>query len=96
MLSDDLRKEAQQEDNDLAYLGKMKKVFRQERVERFEDVLPKLNDSDKVITITYYEVQGKYTIATNTKFGIVDYYPKANKILIRKDNDWKVGGLKWL
>lgn len=64
MLSDDLRKEAQQEDNDLAYLGKMKKVYRQERLERFEDVLPKLNDSNKVTTITHYESQGKL-------FGIV-------------------------
>ena len=95
-LSQQMKEDVDKEENDLSYMGKMKKVFRQERVERFEDVLPQLLKSVKVIDITHYEAQGKYMITTDTKFGIVDYYPKANKILIRKDNDWILGGMTWL
>jgi hypothetical protein len=30
------------------------------------------------------------------EYGVVDYFPKANKVLIRKENSWKPHGLKWM
>ena len=41
----------------------------------------------------------KFTIDTDAqeeKFGVIDYFPKANKVLIRKDNKWIKPGLKWI
>ena len=78
--SEKLRSEAQAEENDLKALGLYTKVLREERVESFE------NYKDKLLAefnITEYEAQGKITIEP-TIYGAVDYYPKANKILIRK------------
>lgn len=43
----------------------------------------------------YFRDNGSYSFETE-KFGIIDYYPKANKILIRKGNKWIKPGLKWL
>lgn len=40
-------------------------------------------------------VSGGYTLETQ-EYGIVDYYPKSNKVLIRKDNEWISNGLDWM
>ena len=88
-----LRSEAQAEENDLKALGLYTKALREEGVERFE------NYKDKLLTegfnLTEDETQGKITIEP-TNYGAVDYYPKANKILIRKQNRWITGGLCWI
>lgn len=39
--------------------------------------------------------QGKINIEP-TNYGIIDYYPKSNKILIGKKNKWIEGGLYWI
>lgn len=92
--SEKLKIEAQQEDNDFRAMGKMKKAIRQQRLERFEDYIPKLEARE----IKVYEFDGaKHTLDTQTdEFGIVDFFPKANKVLIRKKNKWEEHGLKWL
>lgn len=96
--SEELRKAAAEEDNDLKAVGLMKQSLREERHERFaEEYLPKLQE--KGYPIRFFENQGKYAIDTkacNKSFGIVDYYPKANNLLIRKDNKWFKPGLKWM
>lgn len=91
--SNDLMKKANNEDNDLKAMGLYTKVMREQRSERFE------NYKDKIIQAGYniieHEAQGKYTIEP-TPYGIIDYYPKANKVLIRKDNEWKTAGLRFI
>jgi len=91
--SEILKQQADEEENDLKALGVYTKVLREERYERFENYKEKL--LQKGYNLTEYEANGKITIE-NTPFGIVDYFPKANKILIRRSNDWKTMGLKWI
>lgn len=91
--SEVLKQEVITEGNDLKILGKYTKVLREERFEKFGDYREAL--LRKGCDIVEHESQGKFTI-DNTSFGIIDYYPKANKVLIRKDNDWKKPGLKWI
>ena len=89
--SERLRIEADKEENDLAFLGKMSKVMRTERNERFEDNwLKKL----KAITEVTKRDNGSYTF--NSKYGTIDYFPRANNLLIRSENKWKKPALKWI
>lgn len=93
MKSNELRQKAELEENDLKALGLYTKVLREERYERFENYKDKLKNAG--YNLTEFEAQGKYTIEP-TKFGIIDYYPKSNKLLIRKENKWITGGLRWI
>lgn len=93
--SKELEKQASEEDNDFKAFALHKKAFREQRSERFEDkYLPLLSAMFEV----YNKDETKYTIDTQIdKYGIIDFFPKGNKLLIRKDNHWiKTGGLKWL
>lgn len=96
--SEELRQQATQEDNDLRALGLMKGSLREARHERFtEEFLSKLLEKGYDIAIN--ESDGRYTIDTDSCgkiYGIVDYYPKANNLLIRKNNAWIKPGLKWI
>ena len=54
---------------------------------------------DKLYVITESEDGTKITIDDKNrlnKYGIIDFYPKANKLLIRKSNKWINQGLKWI
>lgn len=93
MKSIELKKQADSEDNDFKAIGLYTKVLKEERAERFENYKEKLLNSG--YNLTEFEAQGKFTIEP-TKFGIVDYYPKSNKVLIRKENKWITGGLRWI
>ena len=89
--SEKLRIEAQQEDNDLAALGKLTKALREERNEKFEDSwLPKLEAKTEV------EKRPNGSYSFNSKYGIIDFFPKANKLLIRKTGKWKKPGLQFI
>ena len=93
--SEALKKEAQQEESDFSYMAKMNKSMRESRLERFEDGYAEKLESNNCIVIPFNG--SKVVIDTQTeKYGIVDYYPKANKILIRKDNKWLTQGLRWI
>lgn len=82
---------AQKEDNDLTSLGLMCKALREKRSEKFlEDWLPVLKEIYPIV-----ENNSKYTITTQD-YGVLDYFPKANKILIRQKNKWIKPGLKWI
>ena len=89
----ELRKQAESEENDLKALGLYTKILREERAERFEKYKDKLINSG--YNLTEFGAQGKFTIEP-TEFGVVDYYPRANRVLIRKKNKWITGGLRWL
>ena len=93
MNSKELRKQAESVENDLKAMGLYTKVLREERAERFENYKDKLLQAG--YNLTEYESQGKITIEP-TNLGIVDYYPKSNKVLIRKENKWITGGLRWI
>lgn len=94
--SEKLKEQASQEDNDLKYMGLMKKAHREERNEEFyANWLGNLYESDRVISIKELTMQGKFEINTS-EHGMIDFFPKANKVLIRKKNDWVYPGLKWL
>lgn len=92
--SKELKQEALQEENDFIAMGKMKKAIRQERLERFEGYIEKLERQNLIVM----PFDGsKHTIDTQmSEYGVIDYYPKANKVLIRKQNRWIEHGLKWL
>ena len=79
--SEELKNEAQQEANDLVYIGKMKKVFREQRLEKFEDKFIER------LKLKGFEVEnvsdGKYLIKTTTKYGNIEYFPKANRVFIK-------------
>lgn len=90
--SEDLELAAQLEYDDFKSFALHCKALREKRSERFiEDWLP--------ILMKRYNIQLRentsYSINTQ-KYGIIDYYPKANKLLIRKDNKWIKPGLKWI
>ena len=82
---------SQQEDNDTKSFALQCKALRESRNERFvEDWLPLLSKRYNVV-----ENNNKYTITTQD-YCIIDYFTKANKALIRKDNNWIKPGLKWI
>lgn len=94
--SEQLRIESGSIDSDLAYLGAANKIMREERDERFrEEWLPKLMKQEVVVT-EYGLPQRKYEIESRKPFGTIDFYPKVNKVLIRKQNKWVKPGLQWL
>lgn len=43
----------------------------------------------------YERPNGSFTFETE-EFGIMDFFPKANKLLVRKYNDWKSPGLEFI
>lgn len=91
MKSDELKQKISQEDNDITAFGLQCKLIREKRSEKFvEDYLPLLSSRFNIATSN-----GKYTITTE-QYGILDFFPKANKILIRKDNKWIKPGLSWI
>ena len=93
--SEELKIEAQQEESDFSYMAKMNKSMREARLERFEDGYTEKLESKNCILIPFNG--SKVVIDTQTsKYGILDYFPKANKILIRKDNKWITQGLRWI
>jgi len=97
--SEKLHIEAQKEDNDLAYLGKMQQVLREKRLEKWDDWKDKILLSPFVIGYEENISQGKITMTISTdklEEQTIDFFPKANKVLIRKRNEWNKMGLKWL
>lgn len=83
---------SKQEDNDIKSFALQCKALRERRSERFvEDWLPILKDRYPI----EQRNNGSYTI-TSQDHGNIDYYPKANKLLIRVTNKWIKPGLKWI
>lgn len=80
-------------DNDFKALALHKQIIREknsDRAQKYIDALAKAG-----YPVTFFEDKGKVMIE-ETQFGIVDYYPKANKILIRKQSKWISAGAHWI
>lgn len=91
--TEELRNELLSEENDFKSLGIGKRLIREERMERFEDKwLPKLQAK---CNVRHDAQMGRYTFELNG-FGVMDFYPKSNKLLIRQLNKWQKPALKWL
>lgn len=90
--SQELKLRASQEENDIKSFSLLCKALRESRSERFvDDYLPLLRKRYPV----ELRSNGSHSITTQD-YGIVDYYPKVNKILIRKTNSWIKPGLRWI
>ncbi len=90
--SEQLKQEAAREDNDFRAMSLMSKGLREERAEDFDELyLPKLEARYDVM----FRTNGSYSISS-TPHGVLDFFPKANKMLVRKDNKWIKPGLKWI
>ena len=106
--SEELSNEAAQEENDFKAMGLIKKSIREYKNEKFRDEwLEKFRDEwlEKFRDEWLEKLEERYPVdeRTNGSFsihtddhGIIDFFPKANKLLIRKDNKWIKPGLKWI
>lgn len=97
MDSEELKKLADAEDNDLKALGMYAKHLREKRFEKSDAFIEKIKA--KGYPVEYIEGSYKFSIDTDfekEKYGIIDFFPKVNKILIRKRNKWIKPGLDWL
>lgn len=95
--SEELLQQAASEENDFKALQLNTKAIREKRFERWNNYKQQL--IDKLYVITESEDGTKITIDDKNrlnKYGIIDFYPKANKLLIRKSNKWINQGLKWI
>lgn len=70
------------------------KADRAERSERFKEYyLLILQESEKVKQVT----EKNHMFVVDFVDGLsVDYYPKADKVLLKKAHQWKTNGLSWL
>ena len=94
--SEEFEEQASHEDNDFKALHLHTKAIREARLERFEELHIKEQLEKKNCIVVPFDGK-KIVIDTQTKkWGILDYYPKANRVLIRKDNHWESMGLKWI
>ena len=85
-----LKKELSEVDNDLKALGIKKKLNREIKNDRFLDHwLPQIQAKTEV---NIDPKMDKYSLKLE-KYGIVDYFPKSNRLLIRKTNKWKDKGI---
>lgn len=91
--SEILREQMSTEDNDIKALALSTKIIREERSERFEDIW--LERLQKKCNVIHDSDKGKYTFEFD-KYGIIDFYPKSNNLLIRKLNKWHKPGLNWI
>lgn len=93
--SEELKQQSREEENDFKAYALHIKSQREKRGEDFkEDILPLLLKKYYVECDEFYS---KYTINLDELgFGIVDFFPKKNRLLIRKDNKWINGGKEWI
>lgn len=88
-----LQEESATIENDFKALAIQTQIIREKREERWENWMWKIIESDEVKS--WEDINSKYTLTTKS-FGTIDYFFKSNKLLIRKDNEWKEKGLNWL
>jgi hypothetical protein len=91
--SNELRQQVAVEGNDFKAMSLHTKIIREDRAETFEENY--LWQLQQMYSVIHDEHTGKYTIATQ-KYGVIDFFPKANKLLIRRSNKWLKPGLQWM
>ena len=77
------------EESDLKALGEFFKERRQERWENFiQNYVPKLEAKN-----IEFEIEEGVKIIINNNGEKIDFFPKKNRILFRKSNQWKNNGI---
>jgi hypothetical protein len=90
--SEELKIKRDAEDNDLKALGIGKQVIRETRSENFEDKwLPKFKEK---LGDNIYLNGNHYTLFYDSQ--TYDFFPKANRLLIRESSKWINPGLQYL
>ena len=92
MSSEGIRKELDQEDNDLKAMGLMSKLLKSERHDRFTD---KWQAFFVGRLAAVQQKSGAWRII-HSKYGKVDYWPGPNKAHVHSKNWWIKPGLKWI
>ena len=89
---------AQEADHVLAALGLETKAIREQRKERFEEEWLAILMLKDVVVTKYSIPAEKYEICymLNGREETIDFFPKANKVLIRSQNKWIKPGLRWI
>lgn len=83
--SEKLKQEANEQESDLAYMGKMKQANRAGKLEYFHDhILPVLMNKYKV------EEFACNSFRISSDKGRIDVYPPSGKMLIHKSKKWIV------
>lgn len=93
MKSDELILLAGKEDNDAKAFALYAEANREQRSETFEKHAERL--TKKGYIVVYYKGQEKYTVRP-TKHGIIDYYPKTDRLILRTTGKWLNSGFKWI
>lgn len=89
-----LHRQADESDNDFQFWNFKTQAEKEEKFERFtEHHLPKIQQSEKVISVEDREHMFMIEFSDGTR---IDYYPKKDRVFIKKINHWKSDGLAWL
>jgi hypothetical protein len=90
-----MKQDAAEEDNDLAYMGKMKKAIRHANVARIheEGIIEKL--LAKGIDVEEHD-EGTRLVISPVGSSRITFYPKSNKCQIHEDNVWVQGALMFI
>jgi hypothetical protein len=84
-------------ENSFELLRNQIEEIREKRIEKWDESWKnKILSSPKVISYEDNVTKIELHINLNEEITVIDYYPKANKVLIRKNNEWKSKGLNWL
>jgi len=94
--SDKLFVEAEQEENDFRYWSKIYDAEREKRKENFEDnFLPTIKNSPHVLSIEE-RMSGSMLMIEFSDGVKIDYYPKKDRVFIKKLCHWKSYGKTWI
>lgn len=76
-------------------INEEKKARRQKRMQKFsDDTVLELFKSQEVLAVD--NSNGTYCIVETKRFGKIHIYPKANRLLICKQNKWISGAMNWI
>lgn len=82
------------EENDFAAMARYRKESREKKQVEFVNN-PIFDELKTKFKVSWDTDATKFTIE-GTEFGTLDFFPKANRLLIRRENRWKNSGLHWI
>ena len=94
MKSEELLRLDSEEDNRKAVgLLHTRRSLREERSKKFIEWIPAFKE--KCISFEYNDKQYCYIIE-HSRYGIIKFFPKANKVFLLRKEKWIKPGLRWL
>lgn len=91
-----LFKQADEADNDFQFWAKHHNAEREQRKEHFQEkFLPTIMESPLVVSVSERQ-DGSMYIIEFTDGVKVDYYPKKDRVFVKKLNHWKSYGRTWI